>query len=195
MLYYYKHVTVVSVSHAPLFAADNFRIRIRSAETPPRVHYLSDEYLLNNTESLEPALSSAESIDSIRKYGFRVMSDSLPGELLEKWLNGSDEPRSYGRLAALEDAADVFRLENASGRDYLLFKVFAYAYALHRDLWVLPQFENDTDEAVGMQFRQFRRLLEPVAETRKVGADIGSYNLLDFDDRILKIRLGDGSIR
>lgn len=114
---------------------------------------------------------------------------------LEKWLNGSDEPRSYGRLAALGDTADVFRLENASGPDYLLFKVFAYAYALYRDLWVLPQFENDTDEAVGMQFRQFRRLLELVAKTRKAGANIGSYNLLDFDDRILKVRLGDDSIR
>lgn len=191
MLYYHKHVTVVSVSHAPLFAAENFRMHIRSAENPPCVQYQSDKYPV----SLEPALSPAASIGYLRKSGFRVMSDSLPGELLEKWLTGSDEPRSYGRLAALEDAADVFRLENASGRDYLLFKVFAYAYALHRDLWVLPQFENDTDKAVGMQFRQFRRLLELVAETRKAGANIGSYNLLDFDDRILKVRLGDGSIR
>ena len=137
-------------------------------------------------------MSPAESIDSIRKCRFRVISDSLRGGVLEKWLNGSDEPRSYGRLAALEDTVDVFRLENASGPDYLLFKVFAYAYALHRDLWVLPQFENDTDKTVGMQFRQFRRLLEPVAETRKVGADIGSYNLLDFknyDELLKKMRL------
>lgn len=62
------------------------------------------------------------------------MSDCLPGELIEKRLPGSGEPHSCGRLAAMEDAADVFRLENCSGRDYLLFKVFAYAYALHRDL-------------------------------------------------------------
>ena len=183
---------VYNTYHASLFAAENFRMHIRSAENPPRVQYQSDKYPLKNPVSFESALSLAASIDYLRKSGFRVMSDSLPGELLEKWLNRSDEPRSYGRLAALEDAADVFRLENASSRDYLLFKVFAYAYALHRDLWVLPQFENDTGETVGMQFRQFRRLLELVAETRKVDADIGSYNLLDFnnyDELLKKMRL------
>lgn len=173
---------VYSTYHAPLFAAENFRMHIRSAENPPRVQYQSDEYPLNNPVSLEPALSLAVSIDYLRKNGFRVMSDSLPGELLEKWLNGSDKPRSYGRLAALEDAADVFRLKNSVGRDYLLFKVFACAYALHRDLWGLPQIGYDTGEEVGIRFRQFRRLLELVAEARKAGADIGSYNLLDFDN-------------
>ncbi|MBS6992917.1 MAG: hypothetical protein KH156_12145 [Alistipes sp.] len=179
---------VYSAYHAPLFAADNFRMHIRSAENPPRVQYLSDEYPLQNPVSLEPALLLAESIAYIRGSGFRIMSDSLPPELLEKWLKGSGEPRSHGRLAALEDVADVFRLENSLGRDYLLFKVFAYAYALHRDLWVLPQSGYDAGEAASMRFRQFRRLLEQVAEARKLGIEVGRYNLLDFDnyDGILK---------
>ena len=179
-----KHcdLIVYSTYRAPLLAANNFDRHLRSADNPPRVQYISDEYPLNNPVSFEPALMLAESIDYIRRNNYRVMSDTLPPELLAIWLKDSDEPCGYSRLSMLEDVADLFRLQNSAGRDFLLFKIFAYAYAHHRDLWVLPQYGFDTGVKVSAIYRQFRRLLELVADAREKGAEIGNYNLLDFDN-------------
>lgn len=74
---------VFNTYHASLFAAENFRMHIRSAENPPRVQYQSDKYAVKNPVNLESALSLAASIGYLRKSGFRVISDSLPGNYLK----------------------------------------------------------------------------------------------------------------
>ena len=193
---------VYSAYLAPKYATDNLRLQVASRPDPPRVRCLSDEFPVRRPVSFEPELALAESIGYLRRNRCRIMSGDLPPELLAKWLAACDEPRLYPRLASLEDVADIFRLDGAPDCDYLLFKVFAYAYALHRDLWVLPCRGCGADAVASVLYRQFRRLLELVAEAREAGVDIGNHDLLDFAryDSLLKIcalpqRLGELSGR
>lgn len=166
---------------APRFAVDNFHLHLRSAAAPPCVKYLFDEFPEHNPVTLEPALSMAQSLDYLRRNRYRVMSDDLPPELLSKWLAASDLPHCYRRLASLDDLADLLRLADVPGRDFLLFRIFALAYAMHRDLWAVPQYGCGGDETAENLFKQFRRLLQLLSEARETGVDIGSYDLLDFD--------------
>lgn len=160
----------------------NFRAQLRDMAEPPVVRYLESEMPIRPLENIESVLTLAGSIDYIRSHDFHVTSDCLPPELLARWLKSDAAPGCYSHLSALEDIAAIFRVKDSEGRDYLLLKVFTYAYALHHNLWAVLSRSEDAGAMAGFRFRQFRRMLELVSEARAKGLEVGGFDLLDFDN-------------
>ena len=135
---------------------------------------------------MEPMIDLQQSIEYVRRSGFRLLTDKLPQELLEKWLANADLPNNYMEFGVLEGLADVFGRKDTKKAHYLLYKVFTAAYVVYHRLLTKPG--NTVCEEINCRFRQFRRMLELLAESRSKGIDIGRFDLIDFDnyDKIFK---------
>lgn len=147
--------------------------------TAPEV--VSTTYPLNRLEYLDPAggyydpeAEIGQSVAYIRQNGFSVRADRVPLIFIRKWL-AAIPLNSYRHLTTPDDIADLSRLKDRPGHDYLSLKVFAFAYAARR-----TKQDMIGDDAIRC-FRQFRDLLETVAERRDAGKRVEPFDLLDFD--------------
>lgn len=171
---------VYSTFHVPVYIREDFarRIRMRKARQP-LVHYVMQGGSLPGLVSMEPMIEFQQSVEYIRRSGFRILTDILPQELLDKWLANADLPKNYMEFGTLEDAVEVFHRKSTSQAHYLLFKVFTFAYIVSGRLLTQP--DDTACGKVNTRFRQFRRILRLLAEARAAGIEVGRYDLLDFD--------------
>ena len=178
---------VYSTFRVPQYIRDDFARKVRMKKgRQPLVRYIMEGFSVSAPVSMEPMLDLHQSIEYIRRSGFRVMTDKLPQELLEKWLANADLPNNYMEFGVLEELADVFGRKDTKKAHYLLYKVFTAAYVVYFRLLTKPG--NAVCEVINSRFRQFRRMLELLAESRRRGIDIGRFDLIDFDnyDKIFK---------
>lgn len=178
---------VYSTFRVPQYIRDDFARKVRMKKgRQPLVRYVMQGDRIHDPVSMEPTIDLQQSIEYVRRSGFRVMTDKLPQELLEKWLANADLPNNYMEFGVLEGLADVFGRKDTKKAHYLLYKVFTAAYVVYHRLLTKP--ENAVCEEINCRFRQFRRMLELLAESRSKGIDIGRFDLIDFDnyDKIFK---------
>lgn len=145
----------------------------------PVVRYLRDELSVFSPVNASAMLDLYDSFNYIRRSRFHIWTDSLPQELLEKWLAKSEMPRGYWELGSLEDVAEVLRFDVLPSSPFLMFKVFACGYAIHRGFWMLPD-DDAPPGCIDILFKRFRHLLELLAKARMQGIEPGRYDLLDF---------------
>lgn len=158
---------------------ENFAEHLSRCKNPPRVRYLNQELPCKVPQNFKPAFALSESIAYIRGCNFRVMSDKVPLKLLKLWLR--DNPRPYYKyFSTVEDIAAIFTMYDSLGQSYLPFKVFAFCYAYHRNLWILPM-RSPTYEEINTRFGQFQKILRLLIEIRSSGGPVESCNIIDFD--------------
>lgn len=132
------------------------------------------EYLDPTGGYYDPEAEIGQSVAYIRQNGFCIPADHVPLIFIRKWL--AVPPTACLRhLTIPDDIADLSRLKDRPGYDYLSLKVFAFAYAARR-----TKQDMTGDDAIRC-FRQFRDLLETVAERRNAGKRVEPFDLLDFD--------------
>lgn len=178
---------VYSTFRVPQYIRDDFARKVRMKKgRQPLVRYVMQGVSLPDPVSMEPMIDLQQSIEYVRRSGFRLLTDKLPQELLEKWLANADLPNNYMEFGVLEGLADVFGRKDTKKAHYLLYKVFTAAYVVYYRLLTKPG--NAVCEEINCRFRQFRRMLELLAESRSKGIDIGRFDLIDFDnyDKIFK---------
>lgn len=178
---------VYSTFRVPQYIRDDFARKVRMKKgRQPLVRYVMQGDRIHDPVSMEPMIDFQQSVEYVRRSGFRVMTDKLPQELLEKWLANADLPNNYMEFGVLEGLADVFGRKDTKKAHYLLYKVFTAAYVVYYRLLTKPG--NAVCEEINCRFRQFRRMLELLAESRSKGIDIGRFDLIDFDnyDKIFK---------
>ena len=169
-------------------ATDELRVAIEDMGVPIPVQYgltapeyASAGYPLDRREYLDPAsgyydpeAEIGQSIAYIRRNGFCMPADHLPLIFIRKWLV-VPPTGCFRYLTTPDDIAELSRLKDMPGHDYLSLKVFAFAYAVRR-----TQQDRTGDDAIRC-FRQFRDMLETVAASRDAGRRVESFDLLDFD--------------
>ena len=171
---------VYSTFRVPQYIRDDFARKVRMQKSKqPLVRYIMQGDRIHDPVSMEPMIDLRQSIEYIRRSGFRVMTDKLPQELLDKWLANADLPNNYMECGVLDELADVFSRRDTEKAHYLLYKVFTAAYIVYHRLLTHP--DDTACEKINSRFRQFRRMLQLLAETRAAGIGFGSYDLLDFD--------------
>lgn len=178
---------VYSTFRVPQYIRDDFARKVRMKKgRQPLVHHVMQGDRIHDPVSMEPMIDLQQSIEYVRRSGFRLLTDKLPQELLEKWLANADLPNNYMEFGVLEELADVFGRKDTKKAHYLLYKVFTAAYVVYYRLLTKPG--NAVCEEINCRFRQFRRMLELLAESRRRGIDIGRFDLIDFDnyDKIFK---------
>lgn len=178
---------VYSTFRVPQYIRDDFARKVRMQKSKqPLVRYVMQGDRIHDPVSMEPMIDLRQSIEYIRRGGFRVMTDKLPQELLDKWLANADLPNNYMEFGVLEELADVFSRRDTKKAHYLLYKVFTAAYIVYHRLLTEPGCA--ACEEINSRFRQFRRMLELLDESRSKGIDIGRFDLIDFDnyDQIYK---------
>lgn len=178
---------VYSTFRVPQYIRDDFARKVRMKKgRQPLVRYVMQGDRIHDPVSMEPTIDLQQSIEYVRRSGFRLLTDKLPQELLEKWLANADLPNNYMEFGVLEGLADVFGRKDTKKAHYLLYKVFTAAYVVYYRLLTKPG--NAVCEEINCRFRQFRRMLELLAESRSKGIDIGRFDLIDFDnyDKIFK---------
>ena len=178
---------VYSMFRVPQYIRDDFARKVRMKKgRQPLVHHVMQGDRIHDPVSMEPMIDLQQSIEYVRRSGFRLLTDKLPQELLEKWLANADLPNNYMEFGVLEELADVFGRKDTKKAHYLLYKVFTAAYVVYYRLLTKPG--NAVCEEINCRFRQFRRMLELLAESRSKGIDIGRFDLIDFDnyDKIFK---------
>ena len=176
--------------NAGIFVKYSFEKTLRTADRRPVVRYLDLELPVPKSNNLDAVLALAKSIEYIRSNNFKLMSDKVPTALLKEWV--TDNPRPYYKyFTTINDIADIFRLYDGVGKTFLPFKVFAYCYAIYRNLWAFTICYSLSFEEINRSFSQFQKILRLIIEIRAKGADAGSYNIIDFDnyDEIVE-RLG-----
>lgn len=172
---------VYATFRVPLYVRDDFARQVRALKgKQPLVRYVMAGEYIADPINLESLFDLRRSIEYIRRSGFRVLTDKLPQELLEKWLANADLPQNYMEFGVLEEAAEVFSRKDTRREHYLLYKVFTAAYIVCRHLLTDP--DSIVCKEINSRFRQFRRMLELLAESRRKGIDIGRFDLLDFDN-------------
>ena len=178
---------VYSMFRVPQYIRDDFARKVRMKKgRQPLVHHVMQGDRIHDPVSMEPMIDLQQSIEYVRRSGFRLLTDKLPQELLDKWLTNADLPNNYMEFGVLEGLADVFGRKDTKKAHYLLYKVFTAAYVVYYRLLTKPG--NAVCEEINCRFRQFRRMLELLAESRSKGIDIGRFDLIDFDnyDKIFK---------
>lgn len=178
---------VYSMFRVPQYIRDDFARKVRMKKgRQPLVRHVMQGDRIHDPVSMEPMIDLQQSIEYVRRSGFRLLTDKLPQELLDKWLTNADLPNNYMEFGVLEGLADVFGRKDTKKAHYLLYKVFTAAYVVYYRLLTKPG--NAVCEEINCRFRQFRRMLELLAESRSKGIDIGRFDLIDFDnyDKIFK---------
>lgn len=178
---------VYSTFRVPQYIRDDFARKVRMKKgRQPLVRYIMEGFSVSTPVSMEPMLDLHQSIEYIRRNGFRVMTDKLPQELLDKWLANADLPGNFMEFGVQEELADLFGRRDTDKAHYLLYKVFTAAYIVYHRLLTEPG--SAACEEINSRFRQFRRLLKLLAVCRRRGIDTGRFDLLDFDnyDKIFK---------
>lgn len=178
---------VYSTFRVPQYIRDDFARKVRMKKgRQPLVRYIMEGFSVSAPVSMEPMLDLHQSIEYIRRSGFRVMTDKLPQELLDKWLANADLPGNFMEFGVQEELADLFGRRDTDKAHYLLYKVFTAAYIVYHRLLTEPG--SAACEEINSRFRQFRRLLKLLAVCRRKGIDTGRFDLLDFDnyDKIFK---------
>lgn len=178
---------VYSTFRVPQYIRDDFARKVRVKRgRQPLVRYIMQGVPLPDPISMEPIFDLQQSIEYVRRSGFRLLTDKLPQELLEKWLGNADLPNNYLEFGVMEEAAAVFGLKDTQTAHYLLYKVFTVAYIVYHHLLTTP--DSAASKEINSRYRQFRRMLGLVAESRRRGIDIGRFDLIDFDnyDKIFK---------
>lgn len=171
---------VYSTFRVPQYIRDDFARKVRMQKgRQPLVRYLMQGEQFPDPINIEPMLDLQRSVEYIRSSGFRLMSDTVPVDLLEVWLTNSELPRTGAEFTALEDVADMYRRKDMQERRFLLFKVFTFIYVITERLLTQP--DDAACSGIRLRFRQFRRMLGLVAESRRRGIDIGCFDLLDTD--------------
>lgn len=172
---------VYSMFRVPQFICDDFARKVRGLKgRQPLVHYIMQGDRISAPVNVEPMIDLQQSIEYVRRSGFRLLTDKLPQELLDKWLANADLPKNYMEFGVIEELADVFGRKDTKTRHYLLYKVFTVVYIIYHNLLTTPG--CGACEVINSRFRQFRRMLELLAESRSRGIDIGRFDLLDFDN-------------
>lgn len=172
---------VYATFRVPLYVRDDFARQVRALKgKQPLVRYVMAGEYIADPINLDSMFDLRRSIEYIRRSGFRLLTDKLPQELLEKWLANADLPKNYMEFGVLEEAAEVFSRKDTLREHYLLYKVFTAAYIVCRHLLTYP--DSIVCKEINSRFRQFRRMLELLAESRRMGIDIGRFDLLDFDN-------------
>lgn len=172
---------VYSTFRVPVYIRDDFARKVRGLKgRQPLVRYVMQGIPIPDPVSMEPMIDLQQSIEYIRRSGFRLLTDKLPQELLEKWLDNADLPNNYMEFGVLEELADVFGRKDTRKAHYLLYKVFTAAYVVYHRLLTTPG--SAACEVINSRFRQFRRMLELLAASRRRGIDIGRFDLIDFDN-------------
>lgn len=172
---------VYATFRVPIYVRDDFARQIRALKgKQPLVRYVMAGEYLADPINLDSMFDLRRSIEYIRRSGFRVLTDKLPQDLLEKWLANADLPQNYMEFGVLEEAGEVFSRKDTRREHYLLYKVFTAAYIVCRHLLTDP--DSGACKEINSRFRQFRRMLELLAESRRKGIDIGRFDLLDFDN-------------
>lgn len=171
---------VYSTFQVPVYIREDFARKVRMQKSKqPLVHYVMQGGSLPGPVSMEPMIELQQSVEYVRRSGFRILTDILPQELLEKWLANADLPKNYMEFGTLEDAVEVFHRKSTSQARYLLFKIFTFAYIVSGRLLTQP--DDTACGKVSARFRQFRRILRLLAGARAAGIEVGRYDLLDFD--------------
>lgn len=172
---------VYSIFRVPMYVRDDFARQVRALKgKQPLVRYVMAGEYIADPINLESLFDLRQSIEYIRRSGFRVLTDKLPQDMLEKWLDNADLPQNYMEFGVLEEAGEVFSRKDTRREHYLLYKVFTAAYIVCRHLLTDP--DSGACKEINSRFRQFRRMLEVLAEHRRKGIDIGRFDLLDFDN-------------
>lgn len=172
---------VYATFRVPLYVRDDFARQVRALKgKQPLVRYVAPGEFIADPINLDSMFDLRRSIEYIRRSGFRVLTDKLPQDMLEKWLDNADLPQNYMEFGVLEEAAEVFSRKDTWREHYLLYKVFTAAYIVCRHLLTDP--DSTVCKEINSRFRQFRRMLELLAEHRRKGIDIGRFDLLDFDN-------------
>lgn len=178
---------VYSTFRVPQYIRDDFARKVRMKKgRQPLVRYVMQGVSLPDPVSMEPMIDLQQSIEYVRRSGFRLLTDKLPQELLDKWLDNADLPGNYMEFGVVEEAGNVFGLKDTARAHYLLYKVFTAVFIVCNRL--LSEENDAACEELNSRFRQFRRMLELLAESRSRGIDIGRFDLVDFDnyDEIFK---------
>lgn len=172
---------VYSIFRVPMYVRDDFARQVRALKgKQPLVRYVMAGEYLADPINLDSIFDLRRSIEYIRRSGFRVLTDKLPQDMLEKWLANADLPKNYMEFGVLEEAAEVFSRKDTRREHYLLYKVFTAAYIVCCHLLTDP--DSGACKEINSRFRQFRRMLKLLAEHRRKGIDIGRFDLLDFDN-------------
>lgn len=172
---------VYATFRVPIYVRDDFARQIRALKgKQPLVRYVMAGEYLADPINLDSMFDLRRSIEYIRRSGFRVLTDKLPQDMLEMWLANADLPQNYMEFGVLEEAGEVFSRKDTRREHYLLYKVFTAAYIVCRHLLTDP--DSGACKEINSRFRQFRRMLEVLAESRRKGIDIGRFDLLDFDN-------------
>lgn len=172
---------VYSTFRVPVYIREDFARKLRGLKgRQPLVRYVMQGIPIPDPVSMEPMIDLQQSIEYIRRSGFRLLTDKLPQELLDKWLDNADLPNNYMEFGVLEELADVFGRKDTKKAHYLLYKVFTAAYVVYHRLLTTPG--SAACEVINSRFRQFRRMLELLAASRRRGIDIGRFDLIDFDN-------------
>lgn len=178
---------VYSTFRVPQYIRDDFARKLRGLKgKQPLVRFVMQGDRMADPESKEPMIDLQQSIEYVRRSGFRLLTDKLPQELLDKWLDNADLPGNYMEFGVVEEAGNVFGLKDTARAHYLLYKVFTAVFIVCNRL--LSEENDAACEELNSRFRQFRRMLELLAESRRRGIDIGRFDLVDFDnyDEIFK---------
>ena len=100
---------IYSMFRVPQYIRDDFARKVRMKKgRQPLVRYVMQGVSLPDPVSMEPMIDLQQSIEYVRRSGFRLLTDKLPQELLEKWLANADLPNNYMEFGVLEGLADVF---------------------------------------------------------------------------------------
>lgn len=144
-------------------------------------HYPADRKQYRTYGSLwyDPYRELRQSIAYLRRNNFTISADRLPMVFLRKWLT-QPPPGWYHHLATPDDTDGIMHLRETRRLDWCSLKVFACAYAARHDLWAEGRDNPSQDDAI-RRFRQFRSVLETIADRRDAGQPVESFDLLNFD--------------